>query len=204
MAAAWNVNGRISSMLFRLSDLRADSCAPIPKRLPNSKIKQALWINAPLSWNAVMFTPRPEFTSGSGAGLGSNTPKASTLCIRVATCVHPELVQNGFTLEAWSKAFLGLEITSLSAQRPLQTRLINWNEGKQDAKLDAILCSRAEIFAQGVLAAKAHLANCQAKGVARELSNSRIIQIPIPTHGASGTIRSGNSLPVAELEQFLL
>jgi hypothetical protein len=200
MAAAWNVNGRISSMLFRLSDLRADS-----KKIAEFKDKAG-----PLD-------QRSSFLECSNVHAASrvhqwfrrrfgieHTKSLDSLYTSRNGCVHPELVQNGFTLEAWSKAFLGLEITSLSAQRPLQTRLINWNEGKQDAKLDAILCSRAEIFAQGVLAAKAHLANCQAKGVARELSNSRIIQIPIPTHGASGTIRSGNSLPVAELEQFLL
>jgi hypothetical protein len=37
IAAAWNENGKISSMLFRLSDLRSDS-----KKIVVSKTKRAL------------------------------------------------------------------------------------------------------------------------------------------------------------------
>jgi hypothetical protein len=201
MAAAWNANRKISSMLFRLNDLRADS----------KKIAELQDKAGPLG-------QRSSFVECGNVHAASrvhqwfrrrfgieHAKSLDSLYTNRNGCAHPELVQNGFTLEAWSKAFLGMEISSLSAQRPLQARLTTWNNGKQDAKLDAILCSRAETFAQGVLAAKAHLAYCQAKGEARELSDSRIIQIPIPTHRAIGKMRAGHSpQPPADLEQLLL
>jgi hypothetical protein len=200
MAAAWNVNGKISSMLFRLSDLRTDS-----KKIADLKDKAG-----PLELRS-SFVECGNVHAASRVHqwfrrkFGINHAKSlDSLYTTRNGCVHPELVQSGFTLEAWSKAFLGLEINSLSAQRPLQARLMSWTEGKQDAKLDTILCSRAEIFAQGVLAAKAHLAYCQARGEARELNNSGIIQVPIPAHVESGKVRAASSKPVAELEQFLL
>ena len=200
MAAAWNVNGKISSMLFRLSDLRTDS-----KKIADLKDKAGpLELRSSFvecgnvhAASRVHQWFRRKFAINHAKSLDS-------LYTTRSGCVHPELVQGGFTLEAWSKAFLGLEINSLSAQRPLRARLMNWTEGKQDAKLDAILCSRAEIFAQGVLAAKAHLAYCQARGEARELNNSGIIQVPIPAHVESGKVCAASSKPVAELEQFLL
>ena len=201
MAAAWNEEGKISSMVFLLSDLCHDS-----KRLAAFKDRVG-----PLDQRS-SFVECGNIHDASRVHqwfrrkFGINHAKSlDSLYTNRNGCVHPELVQNGFTLEAWSKAFLGLEISSLSAHRPLQARLTTWNEGKQDAQLDAILCSRAEIFVQGVLAAKEHLAACQAKGVARELSNSGIIQIPVPTHVGNHKVRPmGSQQPVADIEQLLL
>jgi hypothetical protein len=201
IAAAWNENGKISSMLFRLSDLRSDS-----KRIVDFKDKAG-----PLNLRS-SFLECGNVHAASRVHqwfrrrFGINHAKSlDSLYTNRNGCIHPELVQNGFTLEAWSKAFLGLEMRSLSAERPLLRRLKNWNEDKQDAKLDAILCSRAETFLQGVLAVKEHLAACQAKGVARDLSHSGIIQIPLPSRVASAKGRSASpKTPAAELEPFLL
>jgi hypothetical protein len=201
MAAAWNEEGKISSMVFRLSDLCQDS-----KRLAAFKDRVG-----PLDQRA-SFVECGNIHDASRVHqwfrrkFGINHAKSlDSLYSNRNGCVHPELVQNGFTLEAWSKAFLGLEISSLSAHRSLQARLTTWNEGKQDAQLDAILCSRAEIFVQGVLAAREHLAACQAKGLARELGNSGILHMPVPSHVGSRKVRpAGSEQAVAEMEQLLL
>src|SRR5258707_15349750 len=116
--------GQVSSMLFRLSDLRADS-----KKIAELKDKAG-----PLN-------QRSSFLECSNVHAASrvhqlfrrrfgieHAKSLDSLYTNRKGCVHPELVQNGFTLEAWSKAFLGLEISSLSAHRPLQPRDKNWDE----------------------------------------------------------------------------
>ena len=119
--------------------------------------------------------------------------------------VHPEFVRNGFTLESWSKAFLGKESSSLSSHFPLQQRLKIWAGEEQDdalVQLDGILCSRAELFVRGMLAAKKDLAKYR-KGLTDGLQKSEFYEMPVPAP-VSGVKRKQVESPRGTDEVLLL
>ena len=185
LAVAWDVNGKIEKMLFRLNDLCADSrkigelkdkAGPFDQRAcfvdcgnvhGSSRIHQ--WF-------------RRRFGIEHAKGIDSMYTNRHGV-------VHPELIRNGFTLESWSKAFLGKEIRSLSTQFPLQQRLKIWageEQGDVLVQLDGILCSRAELFVRGMLAAKNHFAKCQVKGLTGGLQNPEFYEMPVPAPVSGG------------------
>jgi hypothetical protein len=202
MAAAWNEHGQIAKMFFRLDDLCADS----------QKI-------AELKAKAGPFEKRASFVEcGNVHGASrlhqwfrrrfgiEHTKSLDSFYTNRNGCVHPELVRNGFTLESWSKAFLGEEIASLSSRFPLQRRLQIWAgavHGAELDQLDGILSSRAALFARSMLAVAKHLSKCQTKGLMREVQNPRFFEMPVPVPvSLSGKERLKNPSAGEELLLF--
>ncbi len=184
LAVAWDVNGKIEKMFFSLNDLCADSgkigelkdkAGPFDQRASFVDCGNVHGASRIHQWF------RRRFGIEHAKGIDSMYTNRHGI-------VHPELVRNGFTLESWSKAFLGKEIRSLSSHFPLEQRLKIWageEQGDALVRLDGILCSRAELFVRGMLAAKKLLAKCR-KGLTGDLQNPEFYEMPVPAPVSGG------------------